>query len=146
MFPTLLDGLQTFSILGVEGRVSSNGQYLQIADRGNALFGSTLTMDTAFSNILNWLTEPIEGIWYRLHAPLSFEEALLKSSDVCSKNPAKVIGIFEPKATSGANNLRDCTGSIETGKSADLVIADIGETRGERRVKIDRVFVKGRSI
>lgn len=146
MFPILLDGLEKFSMLGVEGRVSSNGEYLQIADRGNALFGSTLTMDRAFSNILNWLTAPIEGIWYKLHEPLDFEEALSKTSDMCSRNPARVIGIFEPKALNDSNDLKNYTGSIEAGKSADLVIADIETIRGERRVKIDRVFVKGHSI
>jgi len=97
MFPTMLEGVKKFSMLGVDGEVSPNREYLQIAERGDALFGSTLTMDKAFSNILSWLTEPIEGVWYRSHEPLSFEEALSKASDMCSRNPARVGGIFEPK-------------------------------------------------
>ncbi len=146
MFPTLLEGLQTFSMLGVEGKVSSNGQYLQIADRGNALFGSTLTMDKAFSNILNWLTEPIEGVWYRRHEPLSFEEALSKASSVCSRNPARTLGIFEPKESKVMDSLKGYTGSIEIGKSADLIVADIEKTQGKQHVEVNKVFVKGHLI
>ncbi len=143
MFPTMLEGLDKFSMLGVEGKVSSNGEYLQIADRGNALFGSTLTMDKAFSNILNWLTSPVEGIWNKLHEPLDFEEALLRASDMCSGNPARILGLFEPRVTNDNNDRSRHTGSIEAGKSADVLIADIEGTQGKRRVKIDMVFVNG---
>lgn len=146
MFPTMLEGLDKFSMLGVEGKVSSNGEYLQIADRGNALFGSTLRMDKAFSNILNWLTSPVEGIWYKVHEPLGFEEALSKASDMCSGNPARVIGIFEPDTATEMKNMSRYTGSIETGKSADVLVADIGGSQGNRRVKIDTVFVKGQAV
>lgn len=146
MFPTSLEGLGKFSMLGVDGKVSSNGEYLQIADRGNALFGSTLTMDKAFSNILNWLTVPVEGVWYKVHEPLSFEEALFEASDMCSRNPARVIGIFEPDSVDGGKDLSHYTGSIEAGKSADLAIADIQSIRGRHLVKIDKVFVKGQPV
>jgi N-acetylglucosamine-6-phosphate deacetylase len=146
MFPTMLEGLDKFSMLGVEGRVSSNGEYLQIADRGNALFGSTLTMDKAFSNILNWLTSPVEGIWYKMHEPLNFEEALLKASEMCSGNPARVIGILGPTTTVDPKDMSCYTGSIETGKSADVLIADITGIQGDRKVKIERAFVNGQPV
>ncbi len=146
MFPTLLEGLSGFSMLGVEGRVSPNGEYLQIADRGNALFGSTLTMDMAFSNILDWLTAPIEGVWYKRHEPLGFEEALLRASEMCSRNPATVVGMFKPKSGDAGKDLSSYTGSIEPGKSADIVIADIEEIGGRHHLKIERVFVKGKMV
>ncbi len=146
MFPTLLEGLDRFSMLGVDGKISAGGEYLQIADRGNALFGSTLTMDKAFSNILNWLTSSMEGVWYRVHAPLSFEEAMSKASAMCSRNPARILGIFEPKTAKDEKEMSHYTGSIEVGKCADVVIADISGNEGNRRVKIERVLVKGRPV
>ena len=146
MFPTLLEVPAGFSMLGVEGKVSANGEYLQVVGGGNALFGSTLTMDKAFSNILDWLTAPIEGVWYKRHEPLGFEEALLLASEMCSRNPATVVGIFEPKSGDAGKDLSSYTGSIEPGKSADVVIADIEEIGGKHHLKVERVFVKGEMV
>jgi imidazolonepropionase-like amidohydrolase len=38
------------------------------------------------------------------------------------------------------------TGSIETGKSADVLIADITGIQGDRKVKIERAFVNGQPV
>ena len=92
MFAASFEAVKQFNILGVTGIVSESGDYLKIADREHTLFGSMLTMDVAFSNVLNWLTTPIEGIWHAMHNPLEFEDALLKTSALCSRNPARILG------------------------------------------------------
>ena len=143
MFAAQFKNLKEFNILGVNGIVSPNGEYLQIADREYALFGSMLTMDTAFSNVLTWLTMPIEGVWHEMHYPLSFEEALIKTSYMCSKNPAKILGIYEPKSSNGKSLASNFTGSLEVGKSADILITDIAKSDSGYKLNIDKVFVKG---
>ncbi len=145
MFATSFDGPSRFNMLGVEGKVSENGGYLQIADRSNALFGSLLTMDVAFANVLNWLMTPVEGVWSRVHHPLSFEDALSHVSAMCSANPAKVLGLYSPDPGK-KNAIRDgFTGSIEVGKIADVILADIPNIDGKYSLEIEQVLVKGRS-
>jgi len=140
MFAAGFKGLKEFHVLGVNGAVSQNGEYIGITGREHALFGSMLTMDSAFSNILTWLTTPIEGVWNKMHYPLEFEDALIKTSALCSKNPASILGIYKPDR---GEELKNYTGSIEPGKSADIIIADI-ENKGERfQLKIDKVIVQG---
>lgn len=146
MFTASYKELKNFNILGVSGIVSENGEYLQIADREYSLFGSMLTMDTAFSNVLTWLTSPIEGIWHAMHGPLDFEDALIKTSTLCSKNPAKILGIYQPDSKQNKASLKNFTGSIEKGKSADLIIADIEKLEDSYKLKIENVFVKGYQV
>ena len=146
MFTASFSELKKFNILGVSGVVSENGEYLQIADREYSLFGSMLTMDTAFSNVLTWLTTPIEGIWHAMHKPLKFEDALIKTSTLCSKNPAKILGIYQPESKQDKMLLKNFTGSIEIGKSADVIIADIEKLEDSYKLKLENVFVKGYQI
>lgn len=134
MFAAKMDSLNDFEIFGVKGQASLSGDYLQIADRPTALFGSILTMEKAFSNILTWFTRPIEGVWYKIHSPLEFEEALVKTSALCSVNPAKILGIYDSK---------DKTGSIEIGKSADIMIAKITQNEQGYQLTPQKVIVKG---
>jgi N-acetylglucosamine-6-phosphate deacetylase len=143
MFAAGLKGLKEFQVLGIEGRVSRNGEYLHIKGRANALFGSMLTMDVAFSNLLTWFTTPVEGVWNKMHYPLEFEDALIKTSALCSKNPAILLGLYEPETGRELNN---CTGSIEIGKSADFIIAGIESKKEKFSLVIDKVFVKGISL
>ncbi len=146
MFTASFSELKKFNILGVSGIVSENGEYLQIADREYSLFGSMLTMDRAFSNVLTWLSTPIEGVWHAMHKPLEFEDALIKTSDMCSKNPAEILGIYNPESKQEEDILKSYTGSIEIGKSADLIIADIEESENGYKLKVENVFVKGYQI
>ena len=146
MFTASFKELRNFNILGVSGIVSENGEYLQIADREYSLFGSMLTMDNAFSNVLTWLTIPIEGIWHVMHDPLEFEDALIKTSTLCSKNPAKILGIYQPDSKQNKDSLKNFTGSIEKGKSADLIVANIEKLDDSYKLKIENVFVKGYQV
>ncbi len=145
MFAARMDDLREFNVFGVNGVISPNGEYIQIADREYALFGSKLTMDIAFSNLLNWLTNPIEGVWYEMHEPFSFEEAVLKASMMCSANPARILGIYEANEANPDNN-NTCTGSVQIGKTADLLLADIIKQENLYKINIDKIFVNGNKI
>ncbi len=142
MFVTNMKALNEFKINGVAGKVSKNREYIQIAgeENSNALYGSILTMDTAFNNLLTWFTKPINGIWNKLHAPLDFEHALINASKMCSENPAKVLGLFSN------TNLENSTGSIEENKSADLIIADIKKVNDNYKLSIDKVILGGKPV
>jgi N-acetylglucosamine-6-phosphate deacetylase len=137
MFAAELPGLKQFKIFNITGKVAENGEYLQIADREDALFGSKLVMVEAFNNLLNWLTAPTGGIWNVLHEPLDFNQALIKVSSMCSDNPARVLGIY---------NSQDNTGSIEIGKRADLLIGEIARVGEKYRFNINQVMVNGMTI
>ncbi|HMK37801.1 MAG TPA: amidohydrolase family protein [Bacteroidota bacterium] len=141
MFAAAYAGLKKFRLLGVEGTVSPTGEYLHIAGREDSLFGSLLTMDAAFANLVTWLTTPLEGVWNRVHEPLEFGDALANASAMCSRNPATLLGIYGPGKESDAR-----TGSIEVGKSADILVADIERSGGRINLKIDRVFVRGHLV
>ncbi len=146
MFVTCLDEIETFSIFGVDGKVNSNRDFVEVASKPNTLFGSLLTMDVAFSNILNWMTNPVEGVWRDIHEPFSLDQAIAMASGMCSKNPATVLGIFEPASEGQKSEMRSYTGSIEIGKSADLLVARLDRPDGKYKLKIEKVYVKGREI
>lgn len=135
MFAAEMPGLTDFEVSGIRGKVGKNGEYLQVADRDNALFGSKLTMDKAFSNLLTWLTSPVKGIWNPEHKILELEEALMKTSQMCSANPAKILGLYD--SPTGA------TGSIEVGKAADIVVADMVRNESGYHLAVEKVLVKG---
>ena len=141
MFATALADLKQFTFLGVQGMVSQDGQYLQIAGREHGLFGSVLTMDRAFSKILTWFSTPIEGVWNATHPPLKFEDALLNTSLLCSRNPAILLGIYSPDQRKGAG-----TGSIEVGKCADILVAQIERINEAFALKLDNVIANGRLL
>ncbi len=146
MFAIGLDGIETFRIFDVDGKVSSNREYVEVASKINTLFGSLLTTDVAFSNLLNWLTVPVDGVWRDMHQPLELEQAFVVASAMCSKNPAKALGIFEPTLLEHNADLGHYSGSIETGKCADIVIAKLERIDGKFKLNIDKVFVKGKAI
>lgn len=113
--------IRHFSLGGIPGQVSENGQYLQVRDKADTLFGSVLCMDRGFANVLNWLTQPMAGVWTRRHEALDLEEALIQASRMASAQPAQLLGMHEQEGDSGAG-----TGSIELGKWGDVVLATIG--------------------
>ena len=146
MFAVKMKGVKNFEISGVKGRVSKNRKYLQIVDRGDALYGSVLTMDKAFENLVNWFMQPITGIWNELHKPCSFDEALIKASKLCSVTPAKALGVYIPSKMNADNNLSFGTGSISVGKRADLVLLGIKNHRDKISIKVKNTIVNGKVV
>ncbi len=134
MFAARMSGLDKFEMLGIKGQVSADGKYLHTAERPDTLFGSSLTMDEAFINLVNWLTTEMEGVWNEHHPPLGFDEALIKASNMCSKNPAKVLEIF---------NSSEKTGSLAIGKNADIIITGISSKENGYGLNIEKTLVDG---
>jgi len=136
MFANGLGDLKQFSMFGLTGAVSQNRQYLQMLGSEDTLFGSVLSPDTGFTNVLNWLTTEMTGVWQRHHEAYNLNDSLIMSAKLFSTNPAQLIGIDQQKENPG-------TGSIEVGKYADLIIADIKD--GDVvEFKIDQVFSEGK--
>lgn len=130
MFATGKESIRQFEVAGIMGARSANGAYLQVIDRSDKLFGSALQMDKGYENVLNWLTQDMEGVWHRHHPAYSLEEALTLVSRLASSNPARLMGLAD-------------TGEIAVGKTADLVLADLAETDAGFRLRIDSVCLQG---
>lgn len=146
MFATGLKNIQTFIVSGVLGKVSDNRQYLEVVGSENALFGSILTMDVAFSNIVSWLTKDMLGIWHQHHPALSLEDALIQATWMCSRNPAKALNIMRPEYQYYRQNWSQYTGSLDIGKSADIVIGSLDGEPGNYRLTVENVIVKGKIV
>jgi len=125
MFVNGLDDVVQFSLAGLTGQVSGDRKYLHQPGGTETLFGSVLSMDRAYSNLLSWLTTEMTGFWYRKHEAYSLEDALVAASQMCSLNAAHQIGL-------GAE-----TGSIEVGKAADLLIVDLAASDDLEIVNLD---------
>jgi alpha-D-ribose 1-methylphosphonate 5-triphosphate diphosphatase PhnM len=78
------------------------------------------------------------GIWHKNHPAINFEKALCITSACCSTNIVKMI-----KKNNG-DNLN--TGEIKNGKFADIVVGEIKGTKGNYKLQIDSVFVKGEKV
>ena len=110
-FLTGIKNLDEFTYLGVKGEAGKDGKYIFIKERYPALYGSILTMEQAFQNLLNWQTTDTQGVWYDIHRALDFDEALIRTAQMCSSNPSKLLKRFDAKVNFG---------KIEEGKKADL--------------------------
>ena len=104
-----------------------------LKEKKNTLCGSCVTMDIIFENLLNIIAKNQPGyISGKLFdKPVSLDSAVSMASRLVSENPAKLYG-FEGRL-----------GSIEDGKAADLVIAEIKEKNGKVKVGIKTVVVGG---
>jgi N-acetylglucosamine-6-phosphate deacetylase len=127
--------LKEFSIGGMRGAVSDDGTHLRVLSKENTLFGSNLTMDRAFENMLNWLSCPMAGIWNRLHEALEFEEAVSTVAKIYSRNPCDLTGL----AAEGF-------GRIENGAKADICVLDITGSPGNYKVKVELTVVDGKVV
>ena len=145
MFPTDAEGITDFEVAGIRGAASENGQFLRCLDAPpDTLFGSVLRMDVAFANVLSWLTTRYHGIWNEEHLPIDLDEALVMTSAMCSGNPAHVLGVYDPPSKSLNQDLSGYVGSLEVGKRADIVVADVVGSAGAYHLKIEDVLVGGR--
>ncbi len=119
-----------FTISGLTGEKSPDGEVLRLKDAGSTLFGSLLTMDRAVANVAGWLVEGVHGMYQNapvIDPPPTVEEALVVASRMASGTPAEIL------------DLRREMGAIETGLAADLVLlaADLS---------VKRVWIGGREI
>jgi N-acetylglucosamine-6-phosphate deacetylase len=144
MFASDAQGVGEFTRTGIRGRVSDDGRYLQVAGKKDTLFGSVLTMDAAFANVVSWYTAGLNGIWTRRHRPLDLEPAVLRTSRMMSRNPAELLGIF--RAKTDAAGVHAGTGSIEVVKRADIVLARLTGKPGSYRLDVRHTFVGGKKL
>jgi len=127
--------VKQFKSGGIRGAVSEDGKYFQVVGKANTLFSSNLTMDRGFSNLLNWLTIDMQGIWNRLHRALEFERALVVVAKVLSTNPCVLTGLD-----------REGYGYIADGAKADLCVLDIIGSPGDFKVVVGSTIVDGKIV
>jgi len=95
----------------------------------NTLFGSLLTMDKAFENLLNMLTIDHEGFMIDVKAR-TFDEAMKTASAMTSYNQACLEGLTN-------------VGLVEAGYIADLAAIGIEGAPGKYRVRVAKSVVGG---
>ena len=138
MFANGLVDLRKFTLFGLHGAVSANRKYLQMLDSEDTLFGSVLSSRQGFNNLLNWLTQDMQGIWHRHHDALNLEDAIVTASLLASGNPARLLGIDKP----AHKNNHVATGSINVGNAADLILAHITQDQNIN-FTVEEVMVSG---
>jgi len=127
--------LKRIELGGVCGKVSDDGKYIAVEGKKNTLFGSVLTMNRAFENMLNWLTTEMEGIWNRRHPALGFDEALATVARFYSSNPCELTGL----KNKGFGRLID-------GAKADITVLDITGSQGSYKVQVEATIVDGNIV
>ncbi|HPO52364.1 MAG TPA: hypothetical protein PK165_06000 [bacterium] len=139
VFASQAKGIKQFECDGIGGTVDSKRQYVYVTKTGpTTLYGSMVTIDRVFSNLLSYLTKQMPGIWHKNHPALNFEKALCITSSCCSTNIVRMIK---------KNNGDDLnTGELKNGKLADLVIGEIKGKPGDYSLKIDSVFIRGQKV
>ena len=96
----------------------------------NTLCSSVLTMDKAFSNWVNYLTDDTQGHWYD-HRALPLADAVIKASGLCATHQSKLDGEYA------------VTGSIGEGKWADLTVGRWIEEKEKYQFQVEKVYVRG---
>lgn len=125
--------IKKIEIGGVPGKVADDGSHIAVEGKKNTLYGSVLTMNKAFENMLNWLTVDMEGIWNRLHQALSFEDALVAVARMYSTNPCRLTGRYQ-----------EGFGYIADGAKADLTVLDISGSAGNYTLTVESTIVEGK--
>jgi N-acetylglucosamine-6-phosphate deacetylase len=127
--------IKQFTSGGIRGAISQSGEYLEVVDAPNTLFSSNLTMDRGFTNLLNWLTVDMLGIWNCLHSALDLDQALVAASKILSTNPC-VLTKLDKKGY----------GSIVDGAKADLCVLEVTGPPGNYKVTVESTIVDGNTV
>jgi len=143
MFVTGAQGIRSFTVMGNEGEFAPAGDYLRLKGSQQTLFGSVLTMSRAFSNLLSWLTQDMDGVWHARHRAWKLDEALMAAARACATNPAHVTGMDRP---AGSAPLARDVGTIEPGRCADLVLAGLKGKPGDWQIQVKHTFVEGHKV
>ncbi|MCP4261142.1 MAG: hypothetical protein GY774_27095 [Planctomycetes bacterium] len=127
--------IKQFSGGGIRGALSENGKYFHVVEKPGTLFSSNLTMNRGFTNLLNWLTTDMQGIWNRLHSGFDLDQALITTAKILSTNPC-VLTQMDKKGC----------GSIVDGAKADLCVLDIAGASGDYKVTLEQTIVDGNTV
>ena len=135
---------EPFELCGMEGEPAADGAYLRVvrspgeiemaartSDAG-ALFGAAIGMREVFENLLNLFSVEMEGVNIRHHPALPVEESLAAASQMCSANPARLLGAGE-------------RGRIEEGARADILLLELMGEPGTFEVKVRNTIAAGRA-
>ncbi|OGF44654.1 MAG: hypothetical protein A2452_08025 [Candidatus Firestonebacteria bacterium RIFOXYC2_FULL_39_67] len=119
------------------GKICEVGKdVLRLKGSISTLFGSVLTTDKAFQNFLNIYMKNISGYLTGslFEKPASLEKSILEVSKLLSLNPARLYG-FDKEL-----------GTLEKGKSADIVVMDIKKPGVDFKCTVKKVFVEGEEV
>lgn len=127
--------VKEFTVGSVGGCVSEDGNYLRVVGKANTLFGSNLTMNRGFMNLVNWLTVNMQGIWNRCHEAMKLDDALVDAAKMFASNPCELMGLA-----------KEGHGSIADGAPADLTVLDISGSQGDYQVGVESTIVAGNIV
>jgi N-acetylglucosamine-6-phosphate deacetylase len=120
---------------GIRGALSESGEYFQVVEKPGTLFSSNLTMNRGFSNLLNWLSADMQGIWNPRHEPMQLDQALVTAAKILSTNPCVLTQMD-----------KEGYGSIVDGAKADLCVLDIAGLPGDYTVTLEQTIVDGNTV
>jgi len=127
--------IKQFTSGGIRGALNDSGNYFQVVGKSGVLFSSNLTMDRGFTNLLNWLTVDMQGIWNRMHDAMSFEQALVTTAKILSTNPCVLTQLDK----------QGC-GSLVDGAKADLCVLNIVGPPGNYKLTVEATIVDGKTV
>jgi N-acetylglucosamine-6-phosphate deacetylase len=127
--------IKQFTSGGIRGILSQSGEYFHVVDKSTTLFSSNLTMNRGFTNLINWLTADMQGIWNRLHKAIQLDQALVITAKIFSTNPCVLTQLND-----------EGYGSIVNGAKADLCVLDIDGLPGDYKVTVEQTIVDGNTV
>ena len=136
MFVTGLPDVQGFHVSGIRGEVNESGNYLQVSNHPDTLFGSVLTMKGAFENLLSLQTVSHAGIWNRVHPKHPFETAAYRTLQMCTFTPLNYLKFPSQTALF----------ELTPGMDANVLLCDILGDSGDYRLAIHKVFLSGEAV
>jgi N-acetylglucosamine-6-phosphate deacetylase len=105
---------------------------LWVAGKANTLAGSMSPLNLQFNNVINLFTSDRKAYFeLKTPAPDPLDRALIKACRMYALNPAE---LFREDGE---------IGSLEKGKRADVIIAEISGKPGAYRLKLEKVLIAG---